>query len=134
MINEYLEKNNIEVVEVDTYVLKGLYYNNTIYLSKYLTEEEKIYTILHEIGHIEKGVLLNLPFCDTYKQKCIRSKNEYKALKYVCDTILPKKEVNRYIQQNKDKYEVAEELCINLEDLEELAPFIERIIYDSNIC
>lgn len=50
-----------------------------------------------------------------YSELLTRSKTEYKALKYIANQIIPENTFKSFKNTNKDEYELAEQLNINID-------------------
>lgn len=94
--------------------LNGLFCLGDIYLNKKIlnTKKEKE-TLAEELGHYFSGVLPTPPFSTEYYIKLIRSKNEFKAKKWLINQIIPFDTLKRFLKQNMSKYDIAEEMDIS---------------------
>lgn len=89
--------------------------------------DEKM-ALAEEIAHYEVGVTPSLPFYNDYFNMLIRSKNEFKAFKWLANEIIPKDKLKWFLKQNMNKFEIAEELGITVE-------FVEKAynLYEDNL-
>lgn len=112
------ESNNISVfnAKIDA---NGYYFNvnnnPTIIINNNLSSKEEELVLAEEVAHYSVGVTPTLPFANDYYSKLIRSKNEFKAFKWLQDKLIP-------YDMQKYKYhtlwELAEELNIPVEFIE----------------
>lgn len=79
--------------------------------------DEKM-ALAEEIAHYKVGVTPSLPFYNDYFNMLIRSKNEFKAFKWLANEIIPKDKLKWFLKQNMNKFEIAEELGITVEFVE----------------
>ena len=92
----------------------GLYFNSCILLSKKILNtflEKEV--LAEELGHHFMGVIPSLPFSTDYYNKIIRSKNEFKALKWQVNNLIPFSKLNRFLKLNYSKFDIAEELDVS---------------------
>ena len=117
---EIIENENIylQVCELDS--ANALYVTTDnkagILLDKNVIGTNKeVLVLLEELGHHYEGVLpSNINSCE-YSELLTRSKNEYKALKYIANQIIPENTFKSFKNTNKDEYELAEQLNINID-------------------
>lgn len=129
----YADKENINI----SYTNK-LKKSNGLYMKidneDYILLDNKLYgvnekmTLAEEISHYKVGVTPSLPFCNDYYNMLIRSKNEFKAFKWLANEIIPKDKLKWFLKQNMNKFEIAEELGITVE-------FVEKAynLYEDNL-
>lgn len=79
--------------------------------------DEKM-ALAEEIAHYEVGVTPSLPCSNDYYNMLIRSKNEFKAFKWMANEFIPKDKLRLFLRQNMSKFEIAEELGITVEFVE----------------
>lgn len=89
--------------------------------------DEKM-ALAEEISHYKVGVTPTLPYSNDYYNMLIRSKNEFKAFKWLANEIIPKDKLKWFLKQNMNKFEIAEELGITVE-------FVEKAykLYEDNL-
>lgn len=119
----YADKENINI----SYTNK-LKNSNGLYMKidneDYILLDNKLYginekmTLAEEISHYKVGVTPSLPFCNDYYNMLIRSKNEFKAFKWLANQIIPEKALKSFLKQNMNKFEIADELGITAEFVE----------------
>lgn len=105
----------------------GLYFNNCILLSKKILNsflEKEV--LAEELGHHFMGVIPSLPFSTDYYNKLIRSKNEFKALKWMVYNLIPKNKLNQFLKLNYSKFDIADEFGVN-------ASLIDEALYIYNL-
>lgn len=129
----YADKENINI----SYTNK-LKKSNGLYMKidneDYILLDNKLYgvnekmTLAEEIAHYEVGVTPTIPFKNDYYNMLIRSKNEFKAFKWLANEIIPKDKLKWFLKQNMNKFEIAEELGITVE-------FVEKAynLYEDNL-
>ena len=61
----------------------------TIFINKDLTGNLEKFVLAEEYAHYKVGATPTLPFADDYYNKLIRSKNEFKAFKWLQGNLLP---------------------------------------------
>lgn len=91
-IYETIEENNILLEELD--IDNNAYFieiNNTpaIMLSNNLRGAEKNLAVAEEVAHYCVGVSPTQPFNNDYSNRLIRSRNEYRAFKWMQGNLLP---------------------------------------------
>lgn len=119
----YADKENINI----SYTNK-LKNSNGLYMKidneDYILLDNKLYgvnekmTLAEEISHYKVGVTPSLPFCNDYYNMLIRSKNEFKAFKWLANQIIPEKALKSFLKQNMNKFEIADEFGITVEFVE----------------
>jgi len=91
-IYEIIEKENLNILP---YKLKNA---NAYVVDNYIAIDEDILkkggikekmTIAEEVAHYKVGVTPTLPFADDYHTRLIRSKNEFKAFKWLQSNLIP---------------------------------------------
>lgn len=127
----YIEDNNIELICKDLKKLNASYIKENnfecILLNENIKNECKLKCVLmEEIAHREVGVIPTNIFQNDYYNKLERSKNEFKALKYSSNEIIPFNIFKQYIKQDMTKFEVSEELGITEEFLERAYPILKE--------
>ena len=90
-MNKFMDDNiNIIYGDIDE---NGYYINvnnkPTIIINKNLKGIKERLTIAEEVAHYKVGVTPTLPFADDYYTKLIRSKNEFKAFKWMQSNLIP---------------------------------------------
>ena len=90
--------------------------------------DEKM-ALAEEIAHYEVGVTPTLPFKDDYYNKLIRSKNEYKAFKWMANEFIPFEKLKLLLMQNMTKFEIADELGITVDFVEKVFNLYEPKLY-----
>ena len=60
--------------------------------------------LAEEIAHYKVGVTPSLPFYNDYFNMLIRSKNEFKAFKWLANEIIPKDKLKWFLKQNMNTY------------------------------
>lgn len=120
-------KENINIHKIDLKKLNGLYIDKNIFLNSNIKNEstEKI-VLAEELGHHFSGVLPSLPFSTDYYNKLIRSKNEFKAKKWLIQEMIPLSTLKSYLMKNMNQYEIAEEFGISTSLLEEACHLYEE--------
>lgn len=91
-IQKIIDSNNINVLHKN--ILMNGYYINinnspTIIINNKLFGMEEDIVIAEEVAHFCVGATPTLPFADDYYNKLIRSKNEFKAFKWMQGNLLP---------------------------------------------
>ena len=100
--------------------LNGLFCLGDIYLNKKILNTYKEKEVLaEELGHYFSGVLPTPPFSTDYYIKLIRSKNEYKAKKWLVNKLIPFDTLKQFLGQNMSKYEISEEIGISASLIED---------------
>lgn len=124
-IQKIIDENNILVIHEDIkkeYQINGLYINimnrPTIILNKSLYGQQEELTLAEEVAHYCVGVTPTLPLADDYYNQLIRSKNEFKAFKWMQDKLIP-------YDMQKYKYDTLWEIS---EDLGMPPEFIQKAI------
>lgn len=95
-IQQIIDDNKILVLHEDIkreYRINGLYLDilnrPTIILNKNLSGQKEALTLAEEVAHFCVGATPTLPFADDYYNKLVRSKNEFKAFKWMQGNLLP---------------------------------------------
>ena len=95
-IQQIIDDNKILVLHEDIkkeYKINGLYLDilnrPTIILNKNLSGQKEELTLAEEVAHFCVGATPTLPFADDYYNKLVRSKNEFKAFKWMQGNLLP---------------------------------------------
>ena len=112
--------DNIDIIYVD--IDENGYYINvnnkpTIIINKNLKGIKERLTIAEEVAHYKVGVTPTLPFADDYYTKLIRSKNEFKAFKWMQSNLIPlDMEKLKYdnIWDIADKFQVTPEFIVKV--------------------
>lgn len=108
------ENEKITITFMNFKDLDGLYFNNNICLNKKIINTNKERMVLaEELGHYFSGVSPTPPFSNDYYIKLIRSKNEFKAKKWLINEIIPFNTLKHLLKQNMSKYDIAEELNVD---------------------
>ena len=127
MTKEYLydfaDKENITISYSNKLESSNALYMNVddedyIILDNKLDGLNEKMALAEEIAHYEVGVTPTLPFSDDYYNRLIRSKNEYKAFKWMANEFIPLNKLKMFLTQNMTKYEIADELGITVDFLE----------------
>ncbi len=114
----YKEKINIHKINLNK--IYGLYFNNNIFINNKIKNEglEKV-VLAEELGHHFMGVSPTPPFSNDYYDKLIRSRNEFKAKKWLINQVIPFDTLKRFLKQNMNKYDIAEELDVSVSLVED---------------
>lgn len=123
---EIAKENNINIKlfnSVEDEKLKGLCLYNinlcNIYMNKNIESDVEFRCVLaEEIGHYKKGITKSNFYDIRNQDLTIRSINEFRAKKWSVYNLIPFKKFKSFIDSNKSKYEVAEELGVTEELLE----------------
>lgn len=109
------EKENIDFYYDDKMKkCNSTYYNDCILINKKIMNTSIEKEILaEELGHHFCGVLPTPPFSTDYYTKLIRSKNEFKAKKWLINQVIPFDTLKYFLEQNMSKYEIAEEIGVS---------------------
>ncbi len=129
------EKENINFYYDDRMKkCNSTYYNNCILINKKIinTNIEKE-VLAEELGHHFMGVSPTPPFSTDYYNKLIRSKNEYKAKKWLINEIIPLNTLKTFLKQNMDIYDIAEELNVSASLVEDAFNIYEDKIKECDI-
>lgn len=87
-------------------------------------------TLAHEIGHFKKGILQNNILSSEYRDRILRSINEFRAKKWAVGKLIPFEDFKRFLGTNYSKFEVANELEVT-EELLDMAYYIyEPLLYN----
>lgn len=90
-------------------------------------------TLAHELGHFKKKIIQNNILSSKYRDTLIRSINDFRANKWAVYELIPLDTFKSFLDTNKSKSDIAEELEVT-EELVELACHIyEPILYDNKI-
>lgn len=115
----YIEKENLTIISANFSDLHGLYIEGYIVLpTKFKNTQDEFMTVAEEIAHYEVGTYPSQPFNTDYNNKLIRSKNEFKAFKWMQDKLIP-------YDMQKYKYDTLWEIS---EDLEMPPEFVKQVI------
>lgn len=119
----YADKENINISYTNELKkTNGLYMKidneDYILLDNNLDGIDEKMALAEEIAHYEVGVTPTLPYSNDYYNMLIRSKNEFKAFKWMANEIIPKSKLKSFLKQNMSKFEIAEELGITVEFVE----------------
>lgn len=121
------EKEKIGIFYKNFYDLDGLFYSGNIYLNKNIINSNKERMVLaEELGHYFTGVYPTPPFSTEYYNKLLRSKNEFKAKKWLISNLIPFDKLNRFLKANLSKFDIADELDVD-------ASLVEDAFYIYNI-
>ena len=89
---DFAEKNNINILNANIDA-NGYYIDidniPVIIINNKLSEKMERLTLAEEIAHYSVGVTPTLPFATDYYNKLVRSKNEFKAFKWLQGNLLP---------------------------------------------
>ena len=116
-MNKFMD-DNIDIIYGD--IDENGYYINvnnkpTVIINKNLKGIKERLTIAEEVAHYKVGVTPTLPFADDYYTKLIRSKNEFKAFKWMQSNLIPLNIENlKYdnIWDIADKFQVTPEFVV----------------------
>lgn len=116
-MNKFID-DNIDIIYGD--IDENGYYINvnnkpTVIINKNLKGIKERLTIAEEVAHYKVGVTPTLPFADDYYTKLIRSKNEFKAFKWMQSNLIPLNiEKLKYdnIWDIADKFQVTPEFVV----------------------
>lgn len=123
------EKEKINIYYQNFSDLDGLFLCGNIYLSRKILNTNKERMVLaEELGHYFTGVSPTPPFSNEYYTKLIRSKNEFKAKKWLINEIIPFNTLKQFLKQNMNKYDIAETLDVNISLVEDAFK-----IYETNL-
>ena len=75
--------------------------------------------LAEELGHYFTGVYSTPPFSTEYYYKLLRSKNEFKARKWMISNLIPFSSLKRFLGANYSKYDIAEELDVDVSLVED---------------
>ncbi len=124
------EKEKIEFLYKNIDDADGAYCNKCILLNKAILNGPKEKEVLaEELGHHFMGVSPTPPFSTDYYNKLIRSKNEYKAKKWLINQVIPFDTLKRFLKQNMSKYDIAEELDVRASLVDEAIELYKNNIY-----
>lgn len=91
-IYNLIDKEHIDILYADVDA-NGYYVNiqnqPTIIINKHLPQPLEQLTVAEEVAHYKVGVTPTLPFADDYYTKLIRSRNEFRAFKWMQGEIIP---------------------------------------------
>lgn len=118
-MNKFMD-DNIDIIYGD--IDENGYYINvnnkpTVIINKNLKGIKERLTIAEEVAHYKVGVTPTLPFADDYYTKLIRSKNEFKAFKWMQSNLIPLNiEKLKYdnIWDIADKFQVTPEFIVKV--------------------
>ena len=119
----YADKENINISYTNNLKKSnGLYMKvndeDYIILDNKLDGIDEKMALAEEIAHYEVGVTPTIPFKNDYYNMLIRSKNEFKAFKWMVNEMIPKDKLKLFLKQNMSKFEIADELGITVEFVE----------------
>lgn len=113
-------KEHIDIYNIPLQDLNGLYLENNIFINSNIKSEFKERLVLvEELGHHFCGVYPTLPFSTDYYNRLIRSKNEFKAEKWLINKLIPFNTLKSFLKLNMDKFEIADKLDVNISLIEE---------------
>ena len=128
------EKENINFFYKKSKDTDGLYLNGCIMLNISILNTKKEKEVLaEELGHHFTGVSPTPPFSTDYYNKLIRSKNEYKAKKWLINEIIPLNTLKTFLKQNMDIYDIAEELNVSASLVEDAFNIYENKLKECDI-
>lgn len=119
-MNKFMD-DNIDIIYGD--IDENGYYINinnkpTVIINKNLKGIKERLTIAEEVAHYKVGVTPTLPFADDYYTKLIRSKNEFKAFKWMQSNLIP-------LDMEKFKYDTIWDIA----DRFDVSPeFVEKVL------
>ena len=114
------EKENINFFYKKSKDTDGLYLNGCIMLNISILNTKKEKEVLaEELGHHFTGVSPTPPFSTDYYNKLVRSKNEFRAKKWLVNQIIPFDTLKQFLRQNMSKYDIANELDISVSLVED---------------
>lgn len=91
-MNTFIKDENVDIIAADIDA-NGYYVNinnkPTIIINKNLKGLQERLAVAEEIAHYKVGVTPTLPFASDYYTKLIRSKNEFKAFKWMQSNLIP---------------------------------------------
>lgn len=109
-IYNLIDNNNIKVLYADIDA-NGYYLNiknkPTIIINKDLNHLAERFTVAEEVAHYSVGTTPTLPFADDYYNQLIRSRNEFRAFKWMQDKLIPY-DIEKY--KYSTLWEISEEL------------------------
>lgn len=128
------EKEQIKFLYRKNKDTDGLYCNNCILLNISILNTKKEKEVLaEELGHHFVGVSPTPPFSDEYYIKLIRSKNEFKAKKWLINQVIPFDTLKCFLRQNMSKYDIAEEMDVSASLIEDAFTIYEDKLKDGDI-
>ncbi len=127
----YADKENINISYTNNLKKSnGLYMKvndeDYIILDNKLDGIDEKMALAEEIAHYEVGVTPTIPFKNDYYNMLIRSKNEFKAFKWMVNEMIPKDKLKLFLKQNMSKFEIADELGITVEFVEKAYKLYEN--------
>lgn len=127
----YADKENINISYTNNLKKSnGLYMKvndeDFIILDNKLDGIDEKMALAEEIAHYEVGVTPTIPFKNDYYNMLIRSKNEFKAFKWMVNEMIPKDKLKLFLKQNMSKFEIADELGITVEFVEKAYKLYEN--------
>ncbi len=129
------EKENIDFYYDDKMKnCNSTYFNDCILINKKIINtgiEKEV--LAEELGHHFVGVSPSPPFSTDYYNKLIRSKNEFKAKKWLINQVIPFDTLKRFLKQNMSKYDIAEEMDVSASLVEEALNIYEDKLKDGDI-
>ena len=109
-IYNLIDSNNIKVLYADIDA-NGYYISiknkPTIIINKNLNYLTERLTVAEEVAHYSVGATPTLPFANDYYTKLIRSRNEFRAFKWMQDKLIPH-DIEKY--KYNTLWEISEEL------------------------
>lgn len=133
-VYNFAEEKNYQIknVKIGTKATCLSYKENNIILIDYDLLENQIdekMVLLEEIAHLEVGFSPTAPFSCDYCNKLQRSKNEYRALKWIVHKYIPYTRFVDLITQFKSYYDIADKLNIPMNFLEKCFQVYEEDLY-----
>ena len=134
---DYADKENINISYTNKLEMSnGLYMNindeDYIILDNRLDGIDEKMALAEEIAHYEVGVTPTLPFSSDYYNKLIRSKNEFKAFKWMANEFIPLDKLKPFLIRNMTKYEIADELSLTVDFIEKVFNLYEDDLIFNN--
>ena len=120
----YADKENINISYSNIYMKVND--EDYIILDNKLDGIDEKMALAEEIAHYEVGVTPTIPFKNDYYNMLIRSKNEFKAFKWMVNEMIPKDKLKLFLKQNMSKFEIADELGITVEFVEKAYKLYEN--------
>lgn len=128
------EKEKIDFLYKNIDDADGAYCNSCILLNKSILNSPREKEVLaEELGHHFMGVSPTPPFSTDYYNKLIRSKNEFKARKWLINQVIPFDTLKRFLKQNMSKYDIAEEMDVSASLVEDAFNIYEDKLKDGDI-
>lgn len=98
----------------------------TIVINKDLTGLQERLTLAEEYAHYKVGVTPTLPFADDYYTKLIRSKNEFKAFKWMQSNLIP---LNLESLKYDSIWDIADKFDVSPEFVKKVLEYRKEINY-----